>query len=152
MLGSCFPTHLVTVLASLLPAASPSAPMQLDRSSHVDLLVLGLGWTGSFLLPHLASHHKDLTVAVTTRDGRDGTLQWAWDPEQDGKDQYAALPRAKTVVVVFPLKGEGYSSRLVRGYEESVGQRVRWIQLGSTGIFDVRPLFLWSNAPSLLQS
>ncbi|GAA5903938.1 hypothetical protein JCM8208_001733 [Rhodotorula glutinis] len=136
MLTSCFPTHLVTALASLLPSASP---MQLDGTSHVDLLVLGLGWTGSFLLPHLATHHKDLTVAATTRDGRDGTLQWAWDPERDGKDQYASLPRAKTVVVVFPLKGEGYSARLVRGYEESVGQRVRWIQLGSTGIFDGGP-------------
>ncbi|GAA5937223.1 hypothetical protein JCM3775_001583 [Rhodotorula graminis] len=141
MLSSCFPAHLVaSALASLLPSASPSSPsMLLDRTSHVDLLVLGLGWTGSFLLPHLASHHNDLTVAATTRDGRDGTLKWAWDPEDDGKDQYAALPRAKTVVVVFPLRGEGYSTRLVRGYEESVGQRVRWIQLGSTGIFDGGP-------------
>lgn len=151
MLSSCFPAHLVTTaLSSLLSSASTStstltsSPMQLqDGASSVDLLVLGLGWTGSFLLPHIRTHHKDLSVAATTRDGRDGTLKWAWDSEKDGKDQYEALPRAKTVVVVFPLRGEGYSRRLVEGYEEAVGQRVRWIQLGSTGIFDVcRPVFL----------
>ncbi|BGP42989.1 hypothetical protein JCM10450v2_007109 [Rhodotorula kratochvilovae] len=114
--------------------------MQLaDGASSVDLLVLGLGWTGSFLLPHLRAHHPSISVAATTRDGRDGTIRWAWDAEQDGKEQYAALPRAKTVVVVFPLKGKGLSRRLVQGYEEAVGTRVRWVQLGSTGIFDGGP-------------
>ncbi|GAA6052936.1 hypothetical protein JCM3770_006742 [Rhodotorula araucariae] len=113
--------------------------MLADGASSVDLLVLGSGWTGSFLLPHLRAHHPTISCAATTRDGREGTIRWTWDPEQDGKDQYAPLPRAKTVLIVFPLKGDGFSRRLVRGYEDAVGARARWVQLGSTGIFDGGP-------------
>ncbi|GAA5995331.1 uncharacterized protein JCM10292_005107 [Rhodotorula paludigena] len=113
--------------------------VQLDGTASVDLLVLGAGWTASFLLPHLRSEHPHISFAATTRDGRDGTIRWAFDPERDGKEQFAALPRAQTVVVVFPIRGEGGSRRLVQGYEEAVGQRVRWIQLGSSGIYDVGP-------------
>lgn len=135
MLASCFPS-----LSSLLafPTSISSAPMvQLDGTASVDLLVLGAGWTASFLLPHLRAEHPHISFAATTRDGRDGTIRWAFDPERDGKEQFAALPRAKTVVVVFPIRGEGGSRRLVQGYEEAVGQRVRWVQLGSSGIYQV---------------
>ncbi|BGP19538.1 hypothetical protein JCM10213v2_007633 [Rhodosporidiobolus nylandii] len=117
-------------------------------TSHVDLLVLGAGWTGSFLLPHLRAQHPDITFAATTRDGRDGTVKWAWDGEQEGPEQYKALPRAKTVLVVFPIKGQGGSKRLVEGYEGAVGQRVRWIQLGSTGIWDGGPTLVASSLSS----
>ncbi|GJN93214.1 hypothetical protein Rhopal_006261-T1 [Rhodotorula paludigena] len=113
--------------------------VQLDGTASVDLLVLGAGWTASFLLPHLRAEHPHISFAATTRDGRNGTIRWAFDPERDGKEQFAALPRAKTVVVVFPIRGEGGSRRLVTGYEEAVGQRVRWVQLGSSGIYDGGP-------------
>ncbi|GAA5898542.1 hypothetical protein JCM5296_006490 [Sporobolomyces johnsonii] len=137
MFSSCLP-------ASLFPSMSPS--VSLSSSTSVDLLILGLGWTGTFLVPHLESSHPSLSYAATTRDGRNGTLAWTWDPEQHGPEQYASLPRAKTVVVVFPIKGQGGSRRLVEGYEEAVGGRVRWIQLGSTGIFDGGPTLVATRA------
>ncbi|GAA5914801.1 hypothetical protein JCM6882_007277 [Rhodosporidiobolus microsporus] len=108
-------------------------------STSVSLLILGAGWTGTFLVPHLRESHPSLTFAATTRDGRDGTIAWTWDSEREGPEQFGALPRAETVLVVFPIRGEGGSRRLVEGYEEAVGGRVRWIQLGSTGIFDGGP-------------
>lgn len=116
-------------LGSLLNMTSSAA-------STCDLLVLGAGWTFGFLSTQLAKDHPKLTYVATTRDGRNGTLKWAWDQEQDGEEQYKVLPRAKTVLVTFPLKGEGYSRRMVEGYEAVHGS-VRWIQLGSTGIYDV---------------
>ncbi|GAA5984617.1 hypothetical protein JCM10908_003427 [Rhodotorula pacifica] len=145
MLSSCLPSlaptaaRLSAIVASLSTIASSSNAMQLSSSSAVDLLILGSGWTGAFLVPHLQSHHRDISFATTTRDGRDGSIKWAFDPDLDGPEQFAALPRAKTVLIVFPIKGEGGSRRLVRGYEEAIGARARWIQLGSTGIFDGGP-------------
>ncbi|POY74760.1 hypothetical protein BMF94_2236 [Rhodotorula taiwanensis] len=140
MLSSCFAAQLspASLLSSLFSAASlrSMSTVQLSSSHAVDLLVLGAGWTGTFLLPHLRADHPDISFATTTRDGRDGSIRWQFDPELEGPEQFAGLPRAKTVVVVFPIKGEGGSRRLVRGYEEAVGARARWIQLGSTGIFD----------------
>lgn len=114
--------------------------MQLSSSSAVDLLILGAGWTATFLIPHLRSDHPDdISYATTTRDGRDRSIQWTFNPDLEGPEQFAALPRAKTVLVVFPIRGPGGSARLVQGYEEAIGARARWIQLGSTGIFDVSP-------------
>ncbi|GAA5824677.1 hypothetical protein JCM11251_005298 [Rhodosporidiobolus azoricus] len=131
MLSACFST--------LFPSAVPTSMMNSLSTSSVSLLILGAGWTGTFLLPHLKTHHPVVTFAATTRDGRDGTIQWTWDSEAKGPDQFKGLPRAETVLVVFPIKGEGGSRRLVEGYEEAVGVKVRWIQLGSTGIFDGGP-------------
>lgn len=149
MLSSCLPSlapaaarlsSLLSSFSAQLPAAvTSSSAMQLSSSSAVDLLILGAGWTATFLIPHLDAHHPYISYATTTRDGRDGSIQWAFDPDRPaGPDQFAALPRAKTVLVVFPIRGKGPSERLVQGYEEAVGTRARWIQLGSTGIFDVR--------------
>lgn len=143
---SCLPAHLspARLLSALSESLLSSAPqstaagaMQLSSSTAVDLLILGAGWTASFLVPYLEQHHPDVMFASTTRDGRNNSIRWQFDPELDGPEQFNGLPRAKTVVVVFPIKGEGGSRRLVQGYEEAVGARARWIQLGSTGIFDV---------------
>jgi len=122
--------------------------MNLSAASSCDLLILGAGWTFSFLASHIAAEHPSLSYIATTRDGRNGTLKWAWDAEQDGHQQYEALPRAQTVLITFPIKGEGGSKRMVEGYEEVHGA-VRWIQLGSTGIFDVS-LYTYSDQEQLL--
>lgn len=116
--------------------ASPS----LNASSSVDLLILGAGWTSTFLLPHLRTHHPSISFAATTRDGRDGTIKWAWDP-QGGSKQFEELPRAKTVVITFPIKEVGGSTAMVEGYE-GVNGETRWVQLGSSGIWDVSPFSL----------
>lgn len=149
MLSSCLPllapasasaAAACTRLSSLVSSfgLTSSTGMQLSSSSAVDLLILGAGWTATFLIPHLKSEHRDISYATTTRDGRDGSIQWSFNPDLEGPEQFAPLPRAKTVLVVFPIRGPGGSARLVQGYEEAIGARARWIQLGSTGIFDVR--------------
>ncbi|GAA5899953.1 uncharacterized protein JCM6883_006046 [Sporobolomyces salmoneus] len=133
--------------------SSPPRPVS-SSSSAVDLLLLGAGWTSTFLLPHLASSHPRLSVASTTRDGRNNSIRWTFDPSNaEDPEQYRGLPRAKTVVVTFPIKGEGGSQGLVRGYERAKGiengEEVRWIQLGSTGIWDGGPTLIGEKIENL---
>ncbi|KAK4694282.1 hypothetical protein P7C70_g8763, partial [Phenoliferia sp. Uapishka_3] len=109
----------------------------MTSSTPVDLLILGGGWTYTFLQPLLSTSHPAISFAATTRDGRSNTIAWTFD-ESKGKEQFEGLPKAKTVVVVFPIKGEGGSRTLVEGYE-GVNGAARWIQLGSSGIWDGGP-------------
>ena len=120
------------------PFAAASAP------APVSLLILGAGWTFGFLEPLLPEALPKGRYASTTRDGRNGSIKWAWDPEDEGA-QYAALPRADTVVVTFPIRGSGGSRRLVSGYE-GVHGKARWVQLGSTGIWDVSLLHEYQSS------
>lgn len=124
------------MLSACLSMFSPSSPSASSPPAPVSLLVLGAGWTFGFLEPLLREAHPGLAFAATTRDGRDGSIKWAFDPEAEGEGQFAALPRAETVVVTFPIRGVGGSRTLVEGYEKAHGE-VKWIQLGSTGIWDV---------------
>ena len=103
-----------------------------------DVLILGAGWTSTFLIP--LCKKRSLTCAATTRDGRGGTVKWAFDPDSDNERVYAALPDAKTVVITFPITKPGASERLVRLYSKTRKNskgRVGFIQLGSTGVWDV---------------
>lgn len=103
-----------------------------------DVLILGAGWTSTFLIP--LCKKRSLTYAATTQNGRDGTLKWAFDPDSDDESLYAALPDAKTVVITFPITKSGASERLVRLYSKTRkngDRRVGFIQLGSTGVWDV---------------
>lgn len=112
---------------------------------------------------HTHDQHKRLTYAYTTRSGREGSIAWTFDPDTDDDEPYKVLPAAKNVLVTFPLKGVGQSRRLVRGYERThdgsengngngngnvegkVGNKTRWIQLGSTGIFKAEG---WNDSSS----
>ncbi|GAA6016042.1 hypothetical protein JCM11491_000650 [Sporobolomyces phaffii] len=122
-----------------MTASSPPS-----SASPVDLLILGAGWTSTFLVPHLGAAHPSVSFASTTRDGRDGSIRWEFDPRAPPSD-YDALPTAKTVLVTFPIKGAGGIRALVEGYESAKGQRARWIQLGSTGIWDGGPTLIGSK-------
>ena len=104
---------------------------------RVDLLVLGAGWTSTFLLPLCAA--RGLSVAATSRAGRAGTIPFAFDPLSDSLEPFRALPNARTVLVVFPIYERGGSGRLVRLYGEThrEGEGAVFVQLGSTGIWDV---------------
>ena len=63
----------------------------------VDILILGAGWTSTFLIPLLK---KDgITYAATTTTGRDGTYKFKFEYKEnneigneDGIEQYKALP------------------------------------------------------------
>lgn len=99
----------------------------------VSILILGAGWTSQFLIPQLKSSH--ITYAATTRDGRESTIPFTFDPSSHDSKPYALLPPAETVLVTFPLTGEGQSKQITSLYRKVHGHTNNWIQLGSTGIF-----------------
>ncbi|KAH8159358.1 hypothetical protein CIB48_g8894 [Xylaria polymorpha] len=121
-----------------------------DRS--VSLLILGAGWTSTFLIPLLKS--KGVKYAATTTDGRDGTIQFRFDPQSSDTTAFAALPAAKTVLITFPLKGAGQASRLVRGYADThldapapaPAPAPNYILLGATSIWNA-PTWQDENDP-----
>ncbi|KAF8881362.1 hypothetical protein BD779DRAFT_1445528 [Infundibulicybe gibba] len=100
----------------------------------VDILILGAGWTSTFLIPLCAA--RGLTIAATTRSGDDSTIPFTYDPDSDDPAPYTALPAAHTVLVTFPILGAGRAKRLVRLYEATHAAGARYIQLGATSIWD----------------
>lgn len=126
---------------------------------ELDLLILGAGWTSTFLVPLLRD--RKLSFAATTRDGRDvagaNTIKWSFDPTEDtastsSDNQFSRLPLAKTVLITFPLTGSNQSSTLVHGYKtahsKKVDSTVHFIQLGSTGIWQIPQRTLWASRRS----
>ncbi|EKM79012.1 hypothetical protein AGABI1DRAFT_75582 [Agaricus bisporus var. burnettii JB137-S8] len=109
-------------------------------SSTVDLLILGAGWTSKFLIQ--LCQENGLQCAATTRTGKEGTVQFDFDPDSHDSKPYEVLPDARTVLVTFPIKNAGASQRLVRNYQSSrtvnknTDLQVRFIQLGATNIWD----------------
>jgi hypothetical protein len=105
-----------------------------EKSSSVDLLILGAGWTSTFLIPQLNA--ENITHAETTTTGRNGTLLFKFDPDSGSAEPYKHLPSAHTLLVTFPLIGFGQSKTLVGLYRSIHGPGNNWIQLGSAGIFN----------------
>lgn len=121
------------------------------------LLILGAGWSSTFLIPLLRA--RRLSFAATTRDGREvageKTIKWSFNPEGNSstlakdKNQFSKLPFAKHVLITFPLKDRGQSKLLVEGYKHVYsGKEVRFIQLGSTGIWQCLQPSLWTTRHS----
>ncbi|EUC51178.1 hypothetical protein COCMIDRAFT_80233 [Bipolaris oryzae ATCC 44560] len=108
-----------------------------QQMNEVDLLILGAGWTSTFLIPQLGD--TDITYAATTTSGRDDTIPFKFDPESGDAELYKRLPAAKTVLITFPLVGHGQSKSLVGLYRSIHGAKNNWIQLGSTGIYNKVP-------------
>lgn len=100
---------------------------------HVDLLILGAGWTSTFLLPQLDSHH--ISHAATTRAGSPTTIPWTFDPATTDPAAYARLPSATTVLITFPITAEGGTKRLVDLYTLTHAP-AHFIQLGTTSVWD----------------
>ena len=87
---------------------------------ELDILILGAGWTATFLIPLLTE--RKATFAATTTTGRsvDGhpTLKFKFDPDDPNiKANIAALPRARYIIITFPLVGTGPSKLLTETYE-----------------------------------
>ncbi|KAJ2928699.1 hypothetical protein H1R20_g8407, partial [Candolleomyces eurysporus] len=113
----------------------------------VDILILGAGWTSTFLIP--LCKERNISYAATTRDGRDGTIKFEFNgdtssddsEEEKEEEKYRTLlPDAKTVVITFPIKQKGASERFVRRYIKTrkvvKPENVGFVQLGSTGVWD----------------
>lgn len=105
------------------------------RPQHVDILILGAGWTSTFLLPLLKA--EKVSHAATTTSGRDGTIPFKFDPSSSDADPYKALPAATTVLITFPLTGHGQSKRLTElyGAAHADAPHAHFIQLGATSIW-----------------
>ena len=148
--------HKIILIRRSIPSLSTTTMEQLH------LLILGAGWTATFLIPLLRA--RKVPFEATTRDGRDvagePTIRWDFDPRSpDARSTIASLPRARCVLVTFPLKGQGPSRLLVEAYTATHGTEkrnkegeeeadeagngeanrpssgARFIQLGSTGIW-----------------
>ncbi|EAU83311.2 hypothetical protein CC1G_10752 [Coprinopsis cinerea okayama7 len=111
-------------------------------AGSVDILILGAGWTSSFLIPLCMD--RSLLYAATTRDGRDGTLKFVFDPESADLEPYRVLPDARTVLITFPITVAGGSVNLVKSYIQSrddasrdqVAREAQFIQLGTSSVWD----------------
>ncbi|KAN0062036.1 hypothetical protein ACQY0O_006031 [Thecaphora frezii] len=106
-------------------------------NTSVDVLLLGSGWSSTFILPLLGQ--EGVSCAFTSRraptsdEAANGQYQFELsDPLNPAS--LRPLPRASTVVVIFPIKNPDLASALVEEYERLHGA-TRWIQLGSTGIW-----------------
>ena len=113
----------------------------------IDILVLGAGWTSTFLIP--LCRERRLSFAATTRQGSDSTIKFEYIPDSDDWKAFEVLPTALTVLITFPIKQKGASQRLVRMYmksrrSEELEQghiKVQFIQLGTTSIWGVSYMF-----------
>jgi len=123
---------------------------------ELSLLILGAGWSATFLI--LVLQERKLSFVATTRDGRQvagvDTQAWSFDPnepDEESKQRFAQLPRAKHILITFPLTGPGQSAKLVGSYEKAHGLRrgdVRYTQLGSTGIWQIPQSSIWVTRKS----
>ncbi|KAI1346296.1 hypothetical protein F5Y01DRAFT_298134 [Xylaria sp. FL0043] len=106
------------------------------KQGIVSLLILGAGWTSNFLIPLLK--REGIKHAATTTNGRNGTIPFKFDPESDDNAPFEVLPSAKTVLITFPLVGQGQASRLVEAYKATHPdiQGPHYIQFGVTSIWN----------------
>ncbi|KAI0545102.1 hypothetical protein F4679DRAFT_562348 [Xylaria curta] len=147
----CCPSHLIipgkyqlnraqaalTLETPEIMLVMEGSPTTLNQQRSVSLLILGAGWTSTFLIPLLK--REGVKHAATTTDGRDGTIKFRFDPRSTDNSAFEVLPAAKTVLITFPLKGAGQASRLVQGYAEThkdVATPMNYIQLGVTSIWN----------------
>ncbi|KAI8818336.1 uncharacterized protein EV422DRAFT_180647 [Fimicolochytrium jonesii] len=102
-------------------------------SRPVDMLILGMGWSGTYVATLLTS--LDISFEATTTTGRDGTLKFEYDPDSTDPTPFEQLPDAKTVLVTFPLRGKQSALNLADLYEQthaSTAVTQQYILLGST--------------------
>jgi hypothetical protein len=108
-----------------------------EKMQEVDLLILGAGWTSTFLIPQLKK--EEITYAATTTTGRDNTIPFKFDPNSGDAEPYKRLPSAKTVLITFPLTGSDQSKYIVGLYRNVHGSKNNWVQLGTTFIYNQLP-------------
>lgn len=120
---------------------------------QIDLLVLGAGWTSTFLLPLLKE--RNWSFAATTTDGRKvegfDTIKWRFEPDSKDGSQMSSLPLAKHVLITFPLTSAEQADYLIKSYEDGHSKAphpTRFIQLGSTGIWQIPQKTIWVSRRS----
>ncbi|KAJ1680139.1 hypothetical protein EV182_000604 [Spiromyces aspiralis] len=112
----------------------------MQTGERVELLVLGKGFVGQYVTQYC--REMNISCAATTRDGRDGTIQWCL-PESPSPSSSlssaggvdAGLPQARAVLLTFPIRQVETMDWLVTAYNSRCDSNVRWIYLGSTRAF-----------------
>lgn len=129
-------------------ASTTSIETKVDSASSVDILILGAGWTSTFLIPLIKERH--LSYAATSRSGKTtDTIPFTFDSTSDDITPYKSLPTAKTVLITFPIVERGGTTRLIQLYTQAHGS-AQFIQLGTTGIWgdSVKDTFAWYDRHS----
>lgn len=114
--------------------------------SGCEFLILGAGWTSTFLIPLLQDEEVDYAATSTT--GRSGTIKFIFQPAAEDATAFELLPEATTVLITFPLRGLGQSEKLVGFYHQTHASRPHFILLGSTGIWQIAGQEVWLNRHS----
>ena len=86
-----------------------------------DVLLLGSGWISKFIIPLVET--KDYTISCTTRtkvpDDPFDRIEFDFDKEDENlEDKFKKLPVAKTIVIIFPIKGKHNVEILIDMYEK----------------------------------
>ena len=105
----------------------------MQAKTKTSFLILGAGWTSTFLIPLL--EQKKVDYAATTTTGRDHTIQFKFEADSKDSSSFKVLPEAKTVLIAFPLRGIGQSKKLLQFYHDTHTAKPHYILLGSTGIW-----------------
>ncbi|RAL65540.1 hypothetical protein DID88_001105 [Monilinia fructigena] len=106
-------------------------------NSTADVLILGAGWTSTFLIP--LSSTEGNKIRLYDHYGSRWNLQFRFDSEggDENRKQIHGLPTAKSVLVTFPLKGKGQSRLLVEQYSDTHSID----SLGDSGIYIILPIY-----------
>lgn len=108
-----------------------------EQMKEVDILILGAGWTSTFLIPQIK--REGFSYVATTTTGHDNTIPFKFDPDSGDAEPYKRLPSAHTVLVTFPLKGHGQSKNIFGLYRSVHGAKNNWVQLGVITIYNQLP-------------
>lgn len=132
--------------APISSTVSPRALRTSSPSETVQVLILGAGWTSTFLIPLLEA--ESIPYAATTRAGSQITIPFIFDPTSSDAAPYFRLPSASFIVITFPIKGLGGSHTLISLYGQThPAIRTNFIQLGSTAIWPERVGFANRHTP-----
>lgn len=112
-----------------------------------EFLILGAGWTSTFLIPLLQD--EKVQYAATSTTGRADTIKFIFEADAVDSSAFKVLPEATTILITFPLRGIGQSQKLMTFYHETHTSKPHFIQLGSTGIWQIesRPGWVDRHSP-----
>jgi hypothetical protein len=102
----------------------------------LDLLVLGAGWSSSFIIPLCIE--CGISYAATSRNGTTpNTIKFNFDPAANDPEPFTALPIAQTVLITFPITAPGGAPNLVALYNQTHPRTTptSFILLGTSSIF-----------------
>ena len=103
----------------------------------VEILILGLGWTGVYV-KNLCME-RNILFESTSTTGRENTIKFIFDSETSTPLEFERLPAAKYVLITFPFKTLDDAQVFLKLYEKAHKLLPHFILIGSTGPFKGTP-------------